>query len=186
MKNKIKRLFRKLYYLRSFMAFKKVGKNLTLSKAGKFIRPNEIEFGNNVFINYGFYISARNLHIGNDVMIGPRLTIECDDHIYDVVGCPMIANANNRKGEFVRIESDVWIGANVTVLKNVIIGEGAVIGAGSVVTKNIPPYTIALGIPCKPYKIRFTAAQLKMHLNSVQTSMTYEQVCLEWQKYNLK
>ena len=53
------------------------------------------------------------------------------------------------------IGNDVFIGANVTVLDGVEIGDGAVIGAGAVVTKDIPPYAIAVGIPAKVVKYRF-------------------------------
>ena len=59
------------------------------------------------------------------------------------------------------IGNDVFIGANVTVLDGVNISDGAVIGAGAVVTKDIPPYAIALGIPAKVVKYRFDEAIIK-------------------------
>jgi acetyltransferase-like isoleucine patch superfamily enzyme len=49
----------------------------------------------------------------------------------------------------VKIGSDVWIGAGVKVLGGVTIGDGCVVGAGSVVTKSLPPYAIAMGVPAK-------------------------------------
>lgn len=58
------------------------------------------------------------------------------------------------KGPIV-IEDDVWIGYGTTVLSGVTIGKGAVVAAGSVVTKDIPPYTIAGGNPARPIKPRF-------------------------------
>ena len=58
------------------------------------------------------------------------------------------------KGDTV-VGNDVWIGQNVTVLPGVHIGDGAIIGANSVVAKDIPPYTIAVGNPCKVVKNRF-------------------------------
>lgn len=56
------------------------------------------------------------------------------------------------------VDSDVWIGEGVTVLSGVHICQGAIIGAGSVVSKNIPPYAIAVGNPVKIIKFRFDQA----------------------------
>jgi len=53
------------------------------------------------------------------------------------------------------IGNDVWIGSRVIIMGGVKIGDGAVIGAGAVVTKDIPPYAIAVGIPAKVIKYRF-------------------------------
>jgi len=55
----------------------------------------------------------------------------------------------------VHIGNDVFIGANVTILDGITIGDGAVIGAGAVVSKNIPPYAVALGCPIKIVRYRF-------------------------------
>lgn len=54
------------------------------------------------------------------------------------------------------IEADVWIGEGAKLRAGVRIGVGAVIGAGSLVTKDIPPYSVAVGIPSKTIKYRFT------------------------------
>lgn len=53
------------------------------------------------------------------------------------------------------IGADVWIGQGAMLKAGIKIGTGAVIGAGSVVTKDIPPYSIAVGNPCRPIKLRF-------------------------------
>jgi|SRR5690606_4060287 len=55
----------------------------------------------------------------------------------------------------ISIGHDVWIGSNVTIVGGVTIGTGAVIGANSVVTKDIPPYGVAVGTPAKVIKFRF-------------------------------
>lgn len=60
----------------------------------------------------------------------------------------------------ITIGNDVFIGANVTVLDGVIIGDGAVIGAGSVVSKDIPPYAIAVGCPIQIIRYRFEKDQI--------------------------
>ena len=59
-----------------------------------------------------------------------------------------VASAWDNKGDIV-IGNDVWIGYQAVVLSGVKIGDGAIIGAGSVVTKDIPPYTIAAGVPAR-------------------------------------
>ena len=65
------------------------------------------------------------------------------------------ANYDFKNDKKTIIGNDVWIGENVFVKSGVIIGDGAIIGAHSVVTKNIPPYSIAAGCPCKVIKYRF-------------------------------
>jgi acetyltransferase-like isoleucine patch superfamily enzyme len=57
--------------------------------------------------------------------------------------------------KLIQIGNDVFIGANVTVLDGITIGDGAVIGAGAVVSKDIPPYAIAIGCPIQIIKYRF-------------------------------
>lgn len=65
----------------------------------------------------------------------------------------------------VAIGNDVWIGCQVSILQGVSIGDGAAIGAGSVVTKDIPPYAIAAGVPAKVVKYRFHDEQIQFLQN---------------------
>lgn len=58
-------------------------------------------------------------------------------------------------GKIVNIGNDVWIGRNCIIMDGVTIGDGAIIAAGAIVTKDIPPYAIAGGIPAKVIKFRF-------------------------------
>ena len=60
----------------------------------------------------------------------------------------------------ITIGNDVFIGANVTVLDGVTIGDGAVIGAGAVVSRDIPPYAIAVGCPIEIKRYRLTEKQI--------------------------
>ncbi|RMG69362.1 MAG: antibiotic acetyltransferase [Bacteroidetes bacterium] len=59
------------------------------------------------------------------------------------------------------IGNDVWIGANSTLVDGVTIGDGAIIGAHAVVTKDIPPYAVAVGVPAKIIRYRFSEAEIK-------------------------
>ncbi|ALC83849.1 MULTISPECIES: DapH/DapD/GlmU-related protein [Bacillus] len=60
-----------------------------------------------------------------------------------------------RKDHKVTVGHDVWIGHGAIIMPGVTIGTGAVIGAGAIVTKDIPPYMIAVGVPASPLKERF-------------------------------
>lgn len=66
-----------------------------------------------------------------------------------------VASAWDNKGDIV-IGNDVWIGYGAVILSGVTIGDGAIIGTNALVTKDIPPYTIAGGIPAKPIRKRFS------------------------------
>jgi len=63
-----------------------------------------------------------------------------------------------RRSYPVYIGHDVWIGHNATVMPGVTVGNGAAIGAGAVVTKDVAPYTIVVGVPAKPLRQRFSPA----------------------------
>ncbi len=63
------------------------------------------------------------------------------------------------------IGNDVWIGANVVIMQGICIGDGAIIGANAVVTKNIPPYAIAAGVPAKIIRYRFAPSTVEILLN---------------------
>lgn len=114
-----------------------------------------------------FYCTRAELKIGNKVIFGPRPTIITGDHRIDIIGKYIIDVTDEEKQPEqdapVVIEDDCWIGANVTILKGVTIGRGTVVAAGAVVTKNIPPYCIAGGVPAKPIKFRWTIGQILEH-----------------------
>lgn len=103
-----------------------------------------IDIGENTFINSGSIITSRkqvcigkNCHIANQVII-------MDDDFHGV------SNHKSPSGrEAVIIADGVWIATRATILKGVTIGEGAVIAAGAVVTKDVPAYTLAGGVPAK-------------------------------------
>ena len=78
-------------------------------------------------------------------MIAPSVTLTTTGHPVH----PGLRVDFRRFSEPIVIEDKVWIGSNVVVLPGVTIGYGAVIGAGSVVTRAIPPMTVAVGTPCR-------------------------------------
>jgi len=172
-------------YPKLLLFAKRFGRNIELGSGGRFIRPSEIFLGDNIYIAPKFHISARNLRIGNNVLIGPNLFLECDDHIFNNVGKTIWSTKNERNIGNIIIENDVWIGGNVTILKNTQIGEGAIIGAGSIVTKPVPPYTICIGSPCRPMKVRFKIGELKRHLEAVGSQYDLNTIVNLWRKHGI-
>lgn len=61
------------------------------------------------------------------------------------------------------VESDVWIGRNVTLLAGVHIGRGCTVGAGAVVTKSMPPYCTCVGVPARPIKVKWAINEILQH-----------------------
>lgn len=110
-----------------------------------------------VYIGSGavFQSAHGKIVIGSHVMFGPHVHIHGGDHTIHVVGQYMKEVAQKAPGSdgVVRICDDVWVGANVTILKGVTIGEGSVIGAGSVIARDVDSHAVVVGcLPRKDYK----------------------------------
>lgn len=126
-----------------------------------------LSLGNNVSIPRYAHIFCTDapLTIGNNVIFGPSPTIVTGNHRIDVIGKPMI-DVNEKlpeNDEEVIIEDDVWVGANVTILKGVTIGRGSVIAAGAVVSRCVPPYSVSGGVIARHLKFRFTVDEILEH-----------------------
>jgi acetyltransferase-like isoleucine patch superfamily enzyme len=129
-------------------------KHIFVMKDVIFENYRNMEIGKYVFINHHTNFSTpMGMKIGDYVMIGPYCLFASVHHKFDDWKTPMIL----QKPEIhpIVIESDVWIGAKVTVLGGVTIGRGAIIAAGAVVTKDVEPYSIVGGVPAKLIKYRF-------------------------------
>jgi acetyltransferase-like isoleucine patch superfamily enzyme len=112
-----------------------------------------ITIGKNCFFGeFNVMRGQGGIQIGNDVYTGPMVQIVAVNHVYDDPHRPIREQGVTAQG--IVIEDDVWIGAGATVVDGVTIGRGSIIGAGAVVTSDIPPYSIAVGIPAKPVKDR--------------------------------
>jgi acetyltransferase-like isoleucine patch superfamily enzyme len=86
--------------------------------------------------------------IGDRVMFGPNVSIFSASHATSVLSRKKLVEF----GHPVSIGNDCWIGGNVIILPGVTIGEGCTIGAGSIVTKDVPPFSVAFGSPCRVQK----------------------------------
>jgi len=126
----------------------KIGAMSIIEDRGGFIKVGKKSFINSFSVLYGH----GGLTIGDNVIMATGVTIIPANHKFEDLNIPIANQGENKKG--VIIEDGVWIGAGVIILDGVTIGRGSVIGAGAVVTKNIPPMSIAMGVPARVTKNR--------------------------------
>lgn len=153
--------------------------------------PSNVFLYENTQIGMNSHISATNAKfiIKPNCCIAECLTVHTGNHA-NVLGsfCSDITEATKPKGydHDVVVESDVWIGCNVTLLSGVTIGRGATIAAGAVVSKDIPPYSVAGGVPARVIKFKWTIEQIMQHesiLYPKEERMSIEQLTEMFNKY---
>lgn len=116
-------------------------------------RGGEISIGANSFLNAEVMLNADvggRIFIDENCIIGPRVLMRTTNHNFE-----NIAQVKSSQGHVVgdiNISSNVWIGANATILSGINIGANSVIGAGAVVTKDIPANCLAVGVPARVIK----------------------------------
>ena len=125
-------------------------------KHGESIFTPNLVIGDNVVFNYDCHVGCvGNICIGNNVLFASRVFITDHFHGDSTSLIELAIPPNLRKIYYkgsVIIDDNVWVGEGVSIMPDVTIGKGAVIGANSVVTKSIPPYSIAVGNPARVIK----------------------------------
>lgn len=112
--------------------------------------------GDRVSINMNVFIGASDggaIVIGNDVLIGPNVVFRTSNHHCQAKDVPI--NRQGHRVGVIIVEDDVWIGANAVLLDRAVVRRGSVIAAGSVVNQEIPPYSLAGGVPAKVIQENF-------------------------------
>ena len=161
------------YYVRPNPSlFGHFGKNASLA------RPCDLKNPKNIYLYDFARIGCRStiMTMGNSKFIMKRgcltaegLVVVTSNHRQHI---GQFLQGNNEDNEYkdIIVEEDVWIGINVTLLAGAHIGRGAIIGACSVVTKEIPPYAVAVGNPAKVIKFKWSIDDILKH-----ESMLYPQ-----------
>lgn len=113
--------------------------------------------GDNVQLNDYVHIAvAKGVYIGDNTLIASKVFITDHNHGnykgYNQSSPFTIPIERELFSNEVKIGCNVWIGEFVTIMPGVTIGDGSIIGSMCVVTKDIPPFSIAVGIPCKVIK----------------------------------
>lgn len=163
------RIYRRILYSYYLRQFARHGEKITFNPLNSQFTYNNIELGNHVSIgDCADFISTRSkIIIGDHVIFAPKVSMRGGDHRIDIVGRFIDTVCDHEKlpenDLDIKLEGDNWIGMNVTILKGVTIGRGSVVGAGSVVTKDLPPYCVCAGVPCRAIKRRFSNEQIVEH-----------------------
>lgn len=171
--NKIKATVKRLlnwnvYYGKCKIGF--LGENVNIPYGINISGGENINIQDNVSIGTGAVFMATNagITIKHNVVASHNLRIVTGDHERRVGAfCNTITEAtkNHDLGldQPVVIESDVWIGMNVVILKGVTIGRGSTVSAGAVVHRSMPPYCICGGVPAKVIKFYWSIDQILEH-----------------------
>ena len=157
----------------------KCGKDVFISSRAEIRRPHLVTIGDHVAIDSGVYITTQ-AEIGDYIHLSPYITviggakskIIVEDFVTIAAGSRIIAGSDKFLGEgftsvtapdeyrdtvefsTVHFKRFCGVGTNVVIMPGVTIAEGSVIGACSLITKDTEPWTIYMGIPAKPVKIR--------------------------------
>lgn len=123
-----------------------IGEKVWIAKTFNCDNGKNIFIGNNFTGNFNLTIlDIREVHIGDNVMIGPNTLITTVGHPLT----PMGRRQHLGIAKPIRIGNDVWIGGNVTILPGVSIGNNVVVAAGAVVTKDVPDNALVGGVLAK-------------------------------------
>jgi acetyltransferase-like isoleucine patch superfamily enzyme len=111
-----------------------------------------IVIGNHVYLGRrNFLTSGWQIDVGDYCMTGIDCKLMSGDHTFDTPLVPyMINGVTNDKT--IRLGVNARLGAGVMVVGNVTIGHGSIVGAGALVNRDIPPFSIAIGVPCRVHK----------------------------------
>ena len=166
--SKLKNYCIKKYYKKQF---KLCGKNVYIGNGCSFT-CHTITIGDDVSIGKNCCLQSTHgeIIIGSHVMFGPGVHIHGGNHKFHEIGKLMkeLEKTSDDSDGKVIIGDDVWIGANVIILKGVTVGEGSIIGAGAVVFKDVPKYSIYTGSPSPVLRARFLPEELEKHKKALR------------------
>lgn len=136
--------------------FRKIKKasNVRIGRKTDVMKPENIEIGYNSSINRASLIAGNNskIIIGNNCLISYNVHIRTRTHNYEKKDV-LILEQGERESSII-IGDDVWIGYGAQIMPGVHIGNGAVVGGGAVVTRDVAPYTVVVGVPARVIKER--------------------------------
>jgi acetyltransferase-like isoleucine patch superfamily enzyme len=142
--------------------FLECGEDVVFEPLSSRLHYEHIRVGSRVYIGPGATIGRAD--IGDDVMMGPNVSIRDGYHRYSEVGKTIREADETGTAGRVIVGDDVWIGEGAVLLRDARIPEGVVIGTKAMVHGPVPPYTVVVGAPARPVKKRFSDDELREHL----------------------
>lgn len=138
--------------------FMKRLKSIRIKDGATFWFPYGISIGAHVSINEWVFIDGYGgVEIGDWCRIAHGCSLVSEDHRFEDLETPIYLQGKDVAP--IKLGRDVWLGAGVRVTKGVEIGDGCIVGAGSVVTRDLPPFSIAVGVPAKVVRRRGEGAR---------------------------
>ncbi len=140
--------------------FKKCGKNFTVEENVRFNFGQNLEIGNDVFMNRGVYLDTKGgIVLGDFVALAEGVEIYTHAHSE--------SDHNKRSYSGVVIKNFAKIYAHATILPGVTVGEQAIVAAKSLVSKDVEPSMVVAGIPAKVIRERKTNGKMREELNHI-------------------
>lgn len=125
-----------------------VGNNVNFYPGVSIRGRGRLTIGDNSSINSGVIFGlVSDIKLGCHVMVADNTSFRTADHEFSDLEKPMLEQGERAKP--IIVDDDVWLGANVTILRGVTIGRGAIVAANAVVVKDVQPYEIVGGVPAK-------------------------------------
>ena len=153
-----------------------LGRNVTIARGailtctGVLAKKGDgIRIGDRSAIGAGAFVGGQGgVTIGSDVIMGAGVRVFSENHNFDALDRPIRTQGETRRG--VTIGDDCWIGAGVTIVDGVSIGTGCVIAAGAVVTRDIPPESVAVGVPARRVRSRRVSVRAEVLQESARAA----------------
>ncbi len=207
----IKKIYYKLLYLLKKQKYKNIGKKTYIDKSVHIIGLKNIRIGSNNIISDDTWLNVNDrtdgkigIEIGNNCYIGKRnffsssAKITLKDYFMSGINCSLLGSdhlideplkpyihTGTTNDTSIYIGTNVWFGANVTVIGDVKIGHGSIIGANSLVLKDIPPFSIAVGNPAKVIKrYDFDNKKWTTEFENLTNFMSEDQYKVELKQYD--
>ncbi|MDD2974741.1 MAG: acyltransferase [Aliarcobacter cryaerophilus] len=207
----IKKVYYKLLYLLKKQKYKNIGKKTYIDKSVHIIGLKNIRIGSNNIISDDTWLNVNDrtdgkigIEIGNNCYIGKRnffnssAKITLKDYFMSGINCSLLGSdhlideplkpyihTGTTNDTSIYIGTNVWFGANVTVIGDVKIGHGSIIGANSLVLKDIPPFSIAVGNPAKVIKrYNFENKKWTTEFENLTNFMSEDEYKVELKQYD--